>query len=125
LKITDRKKEIFKTSGGKYVAPQVIENKLKEAVLIEQAIVVGEGQKFPSALIVPEFNALKEWCSRNEISYTSPEQIIKNQKVKDKLDEVVKDLMKNIAQYEQVKKVELLPSPTAHREAETAKAHRG
>lgn len=109
LKITDRKKEIFKTSGGKYVAPQVIENKLKEAVLIEQAIVVGEGQKFPSALIVPEFNALKEWCSRNEISYTNPEQIIKNQKVKDKLDEVVKDLMKNIAQYEQVKKVELLP----------------
>ena len=63
LKITDRKKEIFKTSGGKYVAPQLVENKLKESMLIEQAIVVGEGQKFPSALLIPDFNALKEWRS--------------------------------------------------------------
>ncbi|MEA5258617.1 AMP-dependent synthetase/ligase [Arcicella aquatica] len=109
LKITDRKKEIFKTSGGKYVAPQVIENKLKESVLIEQAIVVGEGQKFPSALVVPEFNALKEWCTRNGVDCKDATQMIKNDKVKEKIDEVVKDLMKNVAQYEQVKKVELLP----------------
>ncbi len=109
LKITDRKKEIFKTSGGKYVAPQVIENKLKESVLIEQAIVVGEGQKFPSALVVPEFNALKEWCIRNGVDCKDATQMIKNDKVKEKIDEVVKDLMKNVAQYEQVKKVELLP----------------
>ncbi|MES2519509.1 MAG: long-chain fatty acid--CoA ligase [Bacteroidota bacterium] len=109
LKITDRKKEIFKTSGGKYVAPQLVENKLKESVLIEQAIVVGEGQKFPSALVIPEFNALKDWCSRNGIEYSDDAQMIQNQKVKAKLDEEVKDLMKNIAQYEQVKKIELLP----------------
>lgn len=109
LKITDRKKEIFKTSGGKYVAPQVIENKLKESVLIEQAIVVGEGQKFPSALVVPEFNALKEWCTRHGIDCADSIQMIKNEKVKEKLDDEVKSLMKNIAQYEQVKKVELLP----------------
>jgi long-chain acyl-CoA synthetase len=109
LKITDRKKEIFKTSGGKYVAPQLVENKLKESVLIEQAIVVGEGQKFPSALLIPDFNALKEWCSRNGVDYADDSQVIKNQKVKDKFNEEVKGLMKDIAQYEQVKKVELLP----------------
>ncbi|MEA5457747.1 long-chain fatty acid--CoA ligase [Arcicella sp. LKC2W] len=109
LKITDRKKEIFKTSGGKYVAPQLVENKLKESILIEQAIVVGEGQKFPSALLIPEFNALKDWCSRSGIEYSDDAQMIKNPKVKEKFDEEVKALMKNIAQYEQVKKVELLP----------------
>jgi long-chain acyl-CoA synthetase len=109
LKITDRKKEIFKTSGGKYVAPQLVENKLKESVLIEQAIVVGEGQKFPSALLIPEFNALKDWCSRSGVEYINDAEIIKNPKVKEKFDEEVKALMKNIAQYEQVKKVELLP----------------
>jgi len=109
LKITDRKKEIFKTSGGKYVAPQLVENKLKESILIEQAIVVGDGQKFPSALLIPDFNALKEWCSRNGIDYTNDTQMIKNEKVKDKINQEVKDLMKSIAQYEQVKKVELLP----------------
>ncbi len=110
LKITDRKKEIFKTSGGKYVAPQLVENKLKESVLIEQAIVVGEGQKFPSALLIPEFNALKDWCSRSGIEYSDDAQMIKNPKVKEKFDEEVKALMKDIAQYEQVKKVELLTS---------------
>ncbi len=109
LKITDRKKEIFKTSGGKYVAPQLVENKLKESVLIEQAIVVGEGQKFPSALLIPDFNALKEWCTRNGVDYLDDSQIIKNEKVKNKFNEEVKGLMKEIAQYEQVKKVELLP----------------
>jgi long-chain acyl-CoA synthetase len=109
LKITDRKKEIFKTSGGKYVAPQLVENKLKESSLIEQAVVVGEGQKFPSALLIPEFNALKEWCSRNGIEYSDDASMVQNEKVKAKFNEEVKELMKNIAQYEQVKKVELLP----------------
>jgi long-chain acyl-CoA synthetase len=96
LKITDRKKEIFKTSGGKYVAPQMIENKLKESVLIEQAIVVGEGQKFPSALVIPEFNALKDWCSRNGIKYSDDANMICNQQVKQKIEEEVKILMKNV-----------------------------
>jgi long-chain acyl-CoA synthetase len=109
LKITDRKKEIFKTSGGKYVAPQLVENKLKESTLIEQAVVVGEGQKFPSALLIPEFNVLKDWCSRNGIEYSDDALMVKNEKVKAKFDEEVKELMKNIAQYEQVKKVTILP----------------
>ena len=65
LKITDRKKEIFKTSGGKYVAPQVVENKMRESAFIEQILVVGEGQKFISALIVPAFGPLKKWLKQN------------------------------------------------------------
>ncbi len=109
LKITDRKKEIFKTSGGKYVAPQLVENKLKESSLIEQAVVVGEGQKFPSALLIPEFSALKDWCSRNGIEYSDDASMVKNEKVKAKFDEEVKELMKSIASYEQVKKVTILP----------------
>ncbi len=108
LKITDRKKEIFKTSGGKYVAPQLLENKLKESIFVEQAIVVGEGEKFPSALLVPEFNALKEWCVRHEIPCGSNDEMVKQLKVLEKFDEEVKHLMNNVAKYEQVKKVVLL-----------------
>ncbi|MDI9868534.1 AMP-dependent synthetase/ligase [Flectobacillus roseus] len=108
LKITDRKKEIFKTSGGKYVAPQLLENKLKESIFVEQAIVVGEGEKFPSALLVPEFNALKEWCVRHEVPCGSNDEMVKQPKVLEKFDEEVKHLMNSVAKYEQVKKVVLL-----------------
>src|SRR5258706_1930140 len=73
LKITDRKKEIFKTSGGKYIAPQMIENKLKESPFIEQLMVIGENQKFPSALIVPSFQYLKKWSEENGVQATSNE----------------------------------------------------
>jgi long-chain acyl-CoA synthetase len=109
LKITDRKKEIFKTSGGKYVAPQQIENKLKESILIEQCMVVGENQKFPSALIIPDFAALKDWCASNEISYTSDSEIIKNKQVKEHYDKEVEHLMVEVAQWERVKKIALMP----------------
>lgn len=108
LKITDRKKEIFKTSGGKYVAPQLLENKLKESIFVEQAIVVGEGEKFPSALLVPEFNALKEWCVRHDIPCSSNDEMVKQPKVLEKFNEEVKLLMSSVAKYEQVKKVVLL-----------------
>jgi long-chain acyl-CoA synthetase len=113
LKITDRKKEIFKTSGGKFVAPQMVENKLKESLLIEQAIVVGEGQKFPSALLVPEFEGLKKWCSENGINYTTNEEMVKNSRVKAKIEEEVGRLNVDLAKYEQVKKFELLPQALA------------
>ncbi|MES2797531.1 MAG: AMP-dependent synthetase/ligase [Bacteroidota bacterium] len=109
LKITDRKKEIFKTSGGKYVAPQQIENKLKESIYIEQCMVVGENQKFPSALIVPDFAALKEWCATHEIPYTNDTEIIKNQLVRVHFDKEVEQLMVEVAQWERVKKIALLP----------------
>jgi long-chain acyl-CoA synthetase len=110
LKITDRKKEIFKTSGGKYVAPQMVENKMKESMLIEQVVVVGEGQKFPSALVVPEFNALREWCNENGLSYTTDAEMVKNTQVLTKLNEEVQTLNRDIAKYEQVKKIEVLPA---------------
>lgn len=104
LKITDRKKEIFKTSGGKYVAPQLVENKLKESAFIEQCMVVGEGQKFPSAIIIPEFSALQFWARQNDVHWESNDDLIKHPKVMAKMEEEVKSTMKSVAQYEQVKK---------------------
>jgi long-chain acyl-CoA synthetase len=109
LKITDRKKEIFKTSGGKYVAPQLVENKLKESAFIEQCMVVGESQKFPSALIIPEFNALQVWADQQGIQAKGPEALIKDKEVIQKLDQEVQDTMASVAKYEQVKKFVLLP----------------
>ena len=110
LKITDRKKELFKTSGGKYVAPQPIENKFKESRWIEQMIVVGAERKFAAALIVPAFNVLREWCSEQGISYPGNEAIIKNGKVL----EIFKDTVERYNQFfnhvEQIKKFELLPN---------------
>lgn len=109
LKITDRKKEIFKTSGGKYVAPQLVENKLKESIFIEQCMVVGESQKFPSALVIPEFTALAAWCKQQGINAGSPAEMIANAKVITKMEEEVQSSMAAVAKYEQVKKFVLLP----------------
>ncbi|MEW6468414.1 MAG: long-chain fatty acid--CoA ligase [Bacteroidota bacterium] len=109
LKITDRKKEIFKTSGGKYIAPLVIENKLKESPFIEQALVIGEGQKFASALIVPAFAYLREWCSRKGIPYTTNEEMIKKKEVIDRITAEVEKTNAVLAQYEKIKIPQLLP----------------
>ncbi len=109
LKITDRKKEIFKTSGGKYVAPQQVENKLKESILIEQCMVVGENQKFPSGLVITDFAALKDWCKANEIGYSTDAEIIKNEQVKSHFNKEVEQLMVDVAQWERVKKISLMP----------------
>ncbi|UYZ65221.1 long-chain fatty acid--CoA ligase [Hymenobacter weizhouensis] len=111
LKITDRKKEMFKTSGGKYIAPQVIEGKLKESPLVEQCMVVGDGQKFPAALIIPSFDDLKGWCKRNGIDANgSNEDLIKNPKVVKMYEELVQKYNGGFAQWEQVKKIALLPT---------------
>ncbi|MES2396643.1 MAG: long-chain fatty acid--CoA ligase [Bacteroidota bacterium] len=109
LKITDRKKEIFKTSGGKYIAPMILENKLKESPFIEQVMVIGENQKYASALIVPSFIFLKEWCIRKGIPYTSNEEIIKNEEAKKRILEEVEKVNKGLAQFETIKRPELLP----------------
>ena len=108
LKITDRKKEIFKTSGGKYIAPQVMENKFKESRFIEQVMVLGEGEKMPAAFIQPDFNFLKDWCEKNNITYISNEEIIKNEKVIARYMQEMDKLNTNFANYEQVKKFELV-----------------
>ncbi len=109
LKITDRKKEIFKTSGGKYIAPVMIENKLKESPFIEQVMVIGENQKFPSALIVPSFAYLKEYCRLHNIEFTSNEQVIKNPEIKARIIQEVETINKSLAHYETIKRPELLP----------------
>ncbi|MES2003949.1 MAG: long-chain fatty acid--CoA ligase [Bacteroidota bacterium] len=109
LKITDRKKELFKTSGGKYVAPQPIENKLKESPFIEQVMVVGSERKFVGALIVPSFNNLREWMKGQGIAYTSNEEVVHNPKVLDMYRALVENYNQFFNHVEQIKKFELLP----------------
>lgn len=109
LKITDRKKELFKTSGGKYVAPSAIENKLKESRFIEQVIVVGAGEKFVGALIVPSFANIKDWCQKNNINCSTNEEIIKEPKIIAHYKEIVEQFNSNFNHVEQIKKFELLP----------------
>ena len=109
LKITDRKKELFKTSGGKYVAPQPIENKMKESPFIEQIVLIGDNKKFVSALIVPGFSKLKEWAKQHGIEYTSNEEIIKNSMVITMITDIVDEYNKLFNQVEQVKKFTLIP----------------
>ena len=108
LKITDRKKEIFKTSGGKYIAPVMIENKLKESPFIEQVMVIGENQKYASAFIVPAFAFLKEYCKRKDIEYTTNEEMINNPVIKARILQEVEKANKTLAQYETKKRPELL-----------------
>jgi len=110
LKITDRKKELFKTSGGKYVAPLPIENKLKESRFIEQVIVVGASQKFVGALIIPSFPNLQEWAREQGITESSHERLITNQKVLDMYRDLVETFNKYFNHVEQIKKFELLPN---------------
>lgn len=110
LKITDRKKEIFKTSGGKYVAPQVIENKLKESQFIEQLIVLGANEKFVSTLIVPSFNNLRNWLKNKDMKApASNEELIKMPEVIDRVQREIDKYNPLFSHPEQVKRFVLLP----------------
>jgi long-chain acyl-CoA synthetase len=109
LKITDRKKEIFKTSGGKYVAPLPIENKMKENHFIEQMMVVGAERKFTAALIVPSYTNLKPWCKQNDIAFSSNNEIIKDSRVVALYQSIINAFNPEFNHVEQVKKVTLLP----------------
>jgi long-chain acyl-CoA synthetase len=108
LKITDRKKEMFKLSSGKYVAPQVIENKLKESSFIEQVMVVGENQKFASAIISPDFNFLHNWSMRHNIDFRDNAELIQNLKVLARYQRVVNEMNKQLGQTEQIKRFRLV-----------------
>jgi long-chain acyl-CoA synthetase len=112
LKITDRKKEIFKTSGGKFIIPQAMENKFKESRFIEQLIVIGENQKFPAALIVPNFLFLKEWSKRKNYNLESltNEEFAKNELVISRIEKVVNEINQTYGHWEQIKKIKLLPA---------------
>ncbi|MCB2221407.1 MAG: long-chain fatty acid--CoA ligase [Bacteroidetes bacterium] len=109
LKITDRKKEIFKTSGGKYIAPQVIENKFKESPFIENIIIIGENKQYTSALIVPNFEHLESWCKVKEHPWESPEKAISDERIIKRIKKEVDAVNENLDRIEQVKKFKLLP----------------
>lgn len=110
LKITDRKKEMFKTSGGKYVAPQLIENTMKQSRFIEQIMVIGEGEKMPAAFIQPNFEFLQEWAKRKHIDIgTTNEEIISHHEVIDRIQEEIDFYNTKFGHWEKVKKFELTP----------------
>ena len=110
LKITDRKKEMFKTSGGKYVAPLMIESKLQESPFVEQIIVVGPERKFVGALIVPAFSYLKDWCKQNNIPAGTNGELIHHPKIIALYQEIVESYNKYFSHVEQIKRFELLPA---------------
>lgn len=110
LKITGRKKEIFKTSGGKYISPVLLENVMKQSRFIEQIMVVGEGEKMAAAIVQPNFEFLREWGTRHGISLdTSCEEIISNQKVYDRIQEEIDEANKGFGKWETIKCFELTP----------------
>ncbi len=108
IKITDRKKEIFKLSSGKYVAPQVIENKFKESLFIEQIMVVGENEKFASALISPNFPYLHNWCTLHDVKFRDNLELIKNKKIIARYQQEVNEMNKQLGQTEQIKRFRLV-----------------
>ncbi|MEO7961618.1 MAG: long-chain fatty acid--CoA ligase [Ginsengibacter sp.] len=109
LKITDRKKEMFKTSGGKYVAPIAVENKLKESPYIENLMVTGAEEKYVGALIIPSFDALQKWCENNNVKAGSNEEMLRNEKVQELYKNEVSFFNQHFNHVEQIKKFELLP----------------
>ena len=110
LIITDRKKEMFKTSGGKYVAPQMIENKAKASRFIEQIMVVGEGEKMPCAFVQPEFDFVKRWAELHNLDIgQTPEEMVKSPELKKRIEKEIDKLNQKLGNWEQVKRIELTP----------------
>jgi long-chain acyl-CoA synthetase len=111
LKITDRKKEIFKTSGGKYIVPQAMENVFKESRFIEQIMVLGEGKNFPAALIVPAYTFIRDWAKIKKLGFEdlSNEELVKQKEVIKRIDDEVEEINKKFGNWEQIKKFHLLP----------------
>ncbi len=110
LKITDRKKEIFKTTGGKYIAPQHIENLFKSSRFVEQSMTIGDGRKYPAALVVPAFAFVKDWAKRKGIDIgQTNEEIANHPAVVKRINEAVAKINNSLAQYEKIKKITLLP----------------
>lgn len=109
LKITDRKKEMFKTSGGKYVAPQLLENRFKQSRFIEQIMVIGDGEKMPAALIQPNFEFLEDWARKKNISSISIEDLLSNERVQKRYQKEVDEANESFAKWEKVKVFRLTP----------------
>ena len=111
LKITDRKKEIFKTSTGKYIAPQVIEQRFRESPFIEHILVIGENRKCAAALIVPNFDHLKSWCAIKQITFTTPEKAVRNVRIIKRIRQEVEHFNQDLGQTEKIKKFRLIAGP--------------
>jgi long-chain acyl-CoA synthetase len=110
LKITDRKKEMFKTSGGKYIAPQLLENAMKQSRFIEQIMVIGDGQKMPAAFIQPSFEFVKEWAKLNHVQIgATPEEVTQNPKIIDRIQQEIDKINEKFGNWEQIKRFELTP----------------
>ena len=110
LKITDRKKEMFKTSGGKYISPQLLENAMKQSRFIEQIMVIGDGQKMPAAFIQVNFDFVKEWAKLHEVDLgTTNEMVVSNPKLINRIQEEVSEINKKFGNWEQIKRFELTP----------------
>ncbi|MDF1549691.1 MAG: long-chain fatty acid--CoA ligase, partial [Bacteroidales bacterium] len=107
LQITDRKKEMFKLSTGKYVAPQVVENKFKESPFIEQIMVVGADEKYAAAIICPSFEYLHDWCSIHNIKYRDNKDLIQIPQVFERIHREVEIYNQQLGRHEQLKKFEL------------------
>jgi len=108
LKVTDRKREMIKLANGKFIAPQLMENKLKESIFIDQAFIIGESRKFVGAIISPNFDNLRDWCITRNISIQSPEALINLHEVYDFFQEIVHTLNKELLDYQQIKKIMLV-----------------
>ncbi len=111
LKITDRKKEIFKTSTGKYIAPQVLEQRFRESPFIEHILVIGENRKCAAALIVPNFDHLRSWCEIKRVTFTTPEKAVRNVRIIKRFKQEVEHFNLDLGQTEQIKKFRLIAGP--------------
>ena len=109
LSITDRKKDLIKTSGGKFIAPQPIESTLKLNTLIGTAVVLGDRRKFPAVLIAPHFPALEDWARANQVDFASRQALIANARVQALYEGIIEDLNQNLARFEKLKRVLLVP----------------
>ena len=109
LFLTDRIKDLFKTSNGKYIAPQAIEARLGEDKYIEQVAVIGDKRKYVTALIVPDYEALKDFAVKNKIAYKSMEELLRDERVVEMLAQRMEQLQKGLASFEKIKKFTLLP----------------
>jgi long-chain acyl-CoA synthetase len=109
LSITDRKKDLIKTSGGKFIAPQPIENALKANVLVAQAAVIGDKRKYASVIISPHFPLLEDWANANSVAFASRQELVASTKVRDLYKGIVEDLNRKLAHFETIKKIVIVP----------------
>ena len=111
LIMTERLKDLYKTSNGKYIAPQMLETMLAQDKFMAQVAVIGDGRKYVSALIVPDFDELGIWASKHKIKYKNNEELVNDAKVHDMIEKLINEYQKNLASYEQIKRFVLLPRP--------------